>query len=382
MTKDDYISLCEKCLAGNCNDAEIELLEKYQDEFSLEGVSWDEEVLGSEEEFKARVYSRLSQHIKVNKVKEIRWYTIPLAAAIAIITLGTAFYFYINNSNEVIPKQKVAVSNVESRKKAILVLDNGSQVSIDEKNIGVILHTGNTVISKEGDGKLIYDKSKNNINSGKPVSYNTIIIPKGAEYQLTLSDGTKVWLNASSRLRFPVEFVGSDRKVELVGEAYFEVQKDNRPFRVSVKQSEVTVLGTHFNVNAYGTSVNTTLLEGSVKLSNSVNSAVLLPGQLGISHNSENIAVSKANIEAAIAWKNGFFVFHNESIEAIMSQLSNWYDIDEVIYRGDVKRVKLYGKISRYETLDNLLESLELTGVVNFKTENKSNEGRRITVMP
>lgn len=209
--------------------------------------------------------------------------------------------------------------------------------------------------------------------------YNTVSTPKGGEYQLTLPDGTKVWLNSMSTLKFPVVFAGNERKVELTGEAYFEVAKDKtKPFFVQAKDTKVQVLGTHFNISAFAdeTEVRTTLLEGSVKVDRGMKTIVLVPGQEASASDSKvGFTVREADLEKVMAWKNGYFVFRDEPLESLMKRISRWYNI-EVDYKGDMGSNTFGGKFSKNSTLSELLRSLELTGTVKFKTQE-----RRVTVM-
>ena len=253
---------------------------------------------------------------------------------------------------------------------------------LDHSGNGVLASEGDAVIRKEDDGKLVYNTSGQ--AAGQKTKYNSVLIPRGGQYQLTLPDGTKVWLNAESSLRFPVAFTGDTRRVELSGEAYFEVAKNKKkPFYVLAKGTEVQVLGTHFNVSAYNEAVETTLLEGSVKLNSNGNTALLKPGQSGTRNNIGAFKVENADLETAVDWKNGFFVFHDETIQSILQKASRWYDV-EIEFRGNTASRQFYGKVSRYKNIDDLLKNLELTGEIHFKVEagSASGKGRRIIVMP
>jgi len=203
----------------------------------------------------------------------------------------------------------------------------------------------------------------------------------GGEYQVVLADGTKVWLNALSSIRFPTSFKGSERKVEITGEAYFEVAKNARmPFRVIGGSQTVEVLGTHFNINAYPdeSAVATTLLEGSVKVAMHDGQAkVLKPGEQALIFKENNsFRVKEVDAEDAVAWKNGYFQFNDDDLKTIMNQLSRWYNV-EIVYQQANLDQKFGGTISRSKNLSQVLRILELTGNVRFRVE-----GRRITVMP
>jgi ferric-dicitrate binding protein FerR (iron transport regulator) len=225
------------------------------------------------------------------------------------------------------------------------------------------------------NGQLIY-KAKN--SSG--VAYNTMTTPKGRQFSLVLPDGTKAWLNAASSLRYPTAFVGRERKVEVTGEVYFEVAKNKQmPFKVKVNENmEVEVLGTHFNINSYSNeaSINTTLLEGSVQISNQSQKQILKPGQQARVNNDQKInIVSDVNLKKVMAWKNGVFDFDDASLQEVMHQLERWYDI-EVVYERGVPDIEFVGTLSRDLSLEDVLKGLKLSEV-NFRIE-----GRKLVIMP
>jgi len=278
--------------------------------------------------------------------------------------------------------------------KAVLTLANGSKIVLDSAQNGELLLQGGATVNKTGNGQLAYQPA-----SGKPeaeVVYNTLSTPKSGQFKLILSDGTQVWLNAASSIKYFTSFSGGPRKVELTGEAYFEVAKKGKtaPFVVTVNGTQIAVLGTHFNVMAYEDepTMKNTLLEGSVMLSIASNKQVLKPGQQAqvpfrrssdVLGGNENIAASgKIKVvdipetAAVIAWKEGNFIFEGEPVQSIMRKLSRWYDL-EVSYEGPVTREGFNGTISRFEPASEVLKMLELTGLLHFKIE-----GRKIIVTP
>jgi ferric-dicitrate binding protein FerR (iron transport regulator) len=285
------------------------------------------------------------------------------------------------------PKQQLVVKNTYKQHSikpikpgtttAVLTLANGTNIVLDKAENGVVAKSGNTAIKKLKNGLLAYTHN----GTAAPAdanALNTITIPRGGQYTVTLPDGTNVWLNSESSLTYPVAFNGADRSVTLKGEAYFEVAKNKQlPFIVRTPQVNVKVLGTHFNVNAYedDNDVKTTLLEGSVNLSNQATSAMLVPGQQGISGANSKIITRKANINQVMAWKAGYFIFRDSNIHQIMKQISRWYDV-EIEYKGDSSTKTFGGTYAKNKDINELLKGLELTGLVHFKIE-----GRRIIVM-
>ncbi len=229
----------------------------------------------------------------------------------------------------------------------------------------------NGVTAKVVDGALVYE------GKGNAVVYNTMSTPKGRQFQLTLPDGTKVWLNAASTIRYPTAFSGAERKVDITGEAYFEVTKGVTPFVVNAdNRAEITVLGTHFNVNSYSNEerLATTLLEGSVRVSKGNTSRQIRPGEQALVTESVQV-VSGVNTAQVVAWKDGLFDFDGASLEQVMRQLERWYDI-EVVYKGKVPNITFWGGITKDVALADLLTGLKRSEV-NFKIE-----GRQLIVLP
>jgi transmembrane sensor len=303
-------------------------------------------------------------------------------AVIFIAALGAYIYMNRHQKTDVAVVKPVAPTQTDllpGGNKATLTLADGKAIILDNAANGNLATQGETKIIKTADGELAYAGQ----NSVTDVYYNTISTPKGGQYQLTLSDGTKVWINAASALRFPTAFKGNERLVELIGEAYFEVAKNAQmPFIVKTKTGiNVQVLGTHFNVMSYADEKETkaTLIEGLVKVSNGVSVAMLRPGQQALSsteNTSAGIQVNKeADIEEAIAWKNGIFQFNNADLYTIMRQIARWYDVS-IRYEGQMPEKRFSGTISRNLKASELLSGIEFIGV-KFKID-----GRQIVVQP
>ncbi|MBU0695099.1 MAG: DUF4974 domain-containing protein [Bacteroidetes bacterium] len=318
------------------------------------------------------------ESIKLTPRPIVLWYKIALVASIiCILSFGIWSYLSQRHPKQIVTKSQIDV--VPGGNKAILTLANGKKIILDSSSNGEIAKEGGVIITKTKGGRVIYDLSHQN-NFNEVVAYNTISTPRGGQYQVILPDGSQAWLNAASSIHFPTVFKSNERKVEITGEVYFEVSKDKtKPFRVMTGDQMVEVLGTHFNVMAYADekATVTTLLEGSVKVSNSKNQVLLKPNQEATLHrDNQNFAVKDADAESAVMWKNGYFLFNDESLESIMRKISRWYNV-EVVYKGDVAQKTFGGTISRFKNLSELLEVLQATGSVHFKIE----EGR-IIAMP
>jgi len=310
-----------------------------------------------------------------------------IAAAVIIIIISTGTLFYrnyikVNDAKHTIAKAQNDIppgGNV-----ATLTLADGRKISLTDAKNGHLAEQSGIKISKTADGQLIYSISDSEASS-QSNAYNTIETPPGGQYQVILPDGSKVWLNSASSLRYPVRFTNNERKVEISGEAYFEVAHNSRmPFKVINRNQTVEVLGTHFNIMAYPdeSSTNTTLLEGSVKIIKENKSKIILPGQQTRVKNGD-IDVATVDVTQVIAWKEGYFMFKNEDIRSIMRQISRWYNL-EVKYEGSIPEKVFGGKISRTRNVSEVLEILESTGSIRFKIIPGNTNGgeRRIIVMP
>jgi len=290
------------------------------------------------------------------KAKLVSWRTWTSVAAAVILLLGVGIYFWHNRpTTSPVVETKPPPAVAPGRQGAILTLADGRQVTLDSLPNGIVAIQNGSQAAVV-DGQLAY-------HPGTPVTsnitYNTITTPRGRQYQLVLSDGTKVWLNAASRIVFPTAFNDNERKVTIDGEAYFEVVRNvTRPFKVTAGGTDVEVLGTSFNINAYkdeqGT--RTTLLDGSIRVSGAKANIVLKPGQQAITDQQLQVD-SNINIEQVIAWKNGLFYFNSTGIATVMQQLSRWYDID-VRYEGKVPDIRISGKMDKGLNLNEIMEFL------------------------
>lgn len=301
------------------------------------------------------------------------------AAAIAVILLGSATYFLLQHPVAPV-KAPLAITDVApGSNKAVLTLGDGSVVTLDSAD-NKVLQQGATAIRQQG-GILQYDVQE----QAASASINTLVTPRGGQYQLILPDGSKVWLNAASSLRYPTAFNESARTVELQGEAYFEIstQKTGNgekvPFFVKTGKMEVEVLGTHFNVMAYPDEqgISTTLLEGAVRLRNDNMNTLIKPGEQGILDSRTNaFKVQPANTDKIMSWKNGIFNFQDNNLAEVMRQLSRWYDID-VVYEKGIPDIVFEGRMGRDLKLSVVLSFLEKSGV-HFKLL----DNRKLIVMP
>ncbi len=316
---------------------------------------------------------------KINEVAPIvplikrNWFRLAAAAVFVLAVIGV--YLLVNQHPVELPvanNQHQTNDILPGGNKAVLTLSNRSDINLENVSNGTIVTEGDTKISKLNDGQLAY-----NILEEKPtqVLFNTVTTPRGGQYQLLLADGSRVWLNSASSIRFPVSFNGNERRVEVSGEAYFEVAKDpSMPFIVDVAgKNEIEVLGTHFNINSYedGGSIKTTLLEGSVKVTSfkTGESKLITPGQQAQLNTNGEIAISKADLDKVMAWKNGYFNFDGAGTRTVMQFVSRWYDVD-VVYEGEIPQREFGGDIEKNLKLSQLLKILEKNDL-QFRLEGK-----------
>ena len=288
------------------------------------------------------------------------------AAAVLLLASATLVWYSVSNHQRT---QGEAITNsnrpleadvAPGGEKAMLTLADGSTISLDSAASGQLADQGGVKIIKSSNGGVVYDLKG---LSAKDAMWNTMSTPKGGQYQVTLPDGTKAWLNASSSITFPAAFVGNKRQVRISGELYFEVARNNgKPFVIDVNGvSTVQVLGTSFNINAYTNEgvIKTTLVDGSVKVDNLV---VLKPGQQAVAMSGRAPAVTTANLEQALAWKNGIFYFNGADLHTVMRELERWYDI-KVEFKGSASNNLFKGKIYRNMNLSDVVEMLNRMGV-------------------
>ena len=308
----------------------------------------------------------------------LRLWTMLTSAAAILICLSIGIYFYSSRLEKSQPVKSTYANDILPGKQgATLTLANGKQVVLNNTAEGKIAQESGVSISKSGNGSIEYE-IKDALGSDLNLS-NTLTTAKGETYRLRLPDGSVVWLNAGSSLTFsPSLRNGGARRVELTGEAYFEISKDKiHPFVVHTTSQQVTVLGTQFNINSYADepATTTTLLEGSIQLNiGSIGSRILVPGEQAKFENGL-LGVRKANLQEVVAWKNGYFRFNDEPIESVMRKLARWYNID-VSYSGSPKGERFTGKLSRENNISQILNAMESTKAIHFKVE-----GRRVTVI-
>lgn len=373
MEAEQLKELFKKYQEGRCTEAEKALLESWYLEYNEQ-----HEIHVSPRRIKA-IGAQIFRKLPGKRTESIKIGVRVLAAAAMIGVIITVILIL---PGPLKPHQKkiAAVQDIApGTNKAILTLGNGTKINLSNSGNGPIALQSGVKITKTANGQLLYTVINPAINA-TPTTTNNITVPNGGQWQVLLPDGTKVWLNSATSFSYPSTFSGAkERVVHLDGEAYFEVAKDKaHPFIVKSARQEVKVFGTHFNINTYTNepAVETALAEGSVAVTDLRNHQhrFLRPGEKSVL-TGRHLSVESANLEAILAWKNGYFRFNNEQIKGVMRQLARWYNI-EVAYQGAVSGDGLNGKISKYKNISQVLQALEATKTVRFKVE-----GRRVIVM-
>lgn len=377
MEDQHILILVEKYMDGSASPEETaELMEWYR--LSNErDVGWPNREGEGENELRSRIFREIEKKT-FKPDRGFNYWPRVAAAVFLLLSLSLGGYFLIQR-HRAIPAIRIVSSRAiaPGSNGATLTLSNGQVITLGQAGSGAIAKQGQITLQKQNDSVLIYQRDSGTPLSSGDIRYNTLKTSRGRQFQVVLPDGTKVWLNAASSLKYPVAFTGKTRTVELKGEAYFEVIHDEaQPFRVVTQSQTVEDIGTHFNIEAYpdDSLVKTTLVEGAAKviLGEGRQSRLLYPGEQALVD--RQISIRKVDTAEAVAWKNGQFVFRSTSLRHIMQQIARWYDVD-IVYENDVSGKSVWGSVSRYAEVSEVLKLIELTGVAHFKTA-----GRKIIV--
>lgn len=360
MEPQELNELFKKYDAGTLSDREKRLLEAWYNQYATENRGrLDHEEL--EKRLKS-VANKIPVHYQREKIQTV-YYRIAIAASILIaISISIWSYYHRAETESQIAQNKI----LPGGNKAVLTLSDGQKINLSETQAGIILK--DDIIYYE-DGSTVSDPEEQK----EQIAFLELTTPPGGTYQITLADGTKVWLNASTTLKYPSQFSDQAREVYITGEGYFEVMPDaNKPFKVSSRGQDVEVIGTAFNVSAYEgePEVKTTLVEGTVKIVNSESGTTnrLHPGEQSTIVNG-NTHIAPVDVSAYTAWKDGLFRYNDQSLEAILRNVSRWYQV-EIVYKNDsLKEERFVGMVSRYDDISIVLGILEEVGNASFTIE-------------
>ena len=361
MDKNDLANLLDRYQRGECTEEECLLIE------SLHLHAYSAGPVRVEDGAKERIWRRMRARLPANGVKVFA----PWLAAAASLVFIVAIALLYRAGGDALPTQSLGDIPAGGNR-ATLTLAGGQIVQLDSSQHGVVILSDRLLYT---DSTLV--GSLHDTATGEAI-YNEITTPRGGTYHVVLTDGTKVWLNADSRLRFPQRFADARREVTLVGEAYFEVSKNpNRPFVVKTKGQKIAVVGTSFNVAAYmdDEAEQTTLVEGEIVVSTAQHIHHLSPGDQAVIQ-AGGVAIAKVDTSPFVAWKSGFIAFNEETLEHIMRGIGRWYNVD-IHFEGVDKQLRFGGMVSRYTNVSEVLRRLELTGQVHFTIEE-----RGIVVIP
>jgi len=367
----------------------------YEDIDESADLAGSDELSQIKEQIYQRTWDKLNPGAKVIPIYKSPFFRVAVAAVVAVC-VTSAYFLFLNKSKQAstiakadthILKNDVTAPAVN---KAILTLGNGKTIVLDRVSNGLLAQQGNAMVSKLSSDKITYNADN---NAADQIQYNTLTVPKGSKpVQLVLADGSEVWLDVASSITYPTAFAGKERKVEITGEAYFQVApltlkggSGRVPFIVSVSSTlanrkgvEIQVLGTHFNVNAYDgeNSLKVTLLEGAVKVERrGVESLNIKPGQQAeINAQGKMELNTEVDLDEIMGWKNNWFNFNSLTVPEIMRQIERWYNVS-VTYKGKLSNKHFSGIVSRNNHVSEVLKIMEQAGI-KFKIE-----GRNITVM-
>lgn len=379
--KKHLLEIMARLKSGEATEAELREIDQWyegsaSEERYADGMSSSEK-LQAKAKMLQRINSRIYQEaVPVKKINTYQNVKKLVLAAVLLVIAGGSLFFYQQNRNPKPDQQVIANMIAPGGNKAILTLANGQKINLNDALNGQLATQSGMRITKTENGQLVYEVAKDGTSETSP-QYNTIEVPVGGQWQAILADGSHVWLNALSSITFPTTFTGKERRVEIKGEAYFEIAHNKaKPFKVSSLGQTVEVLGTHFNVMAYADErvIKTTLLEGSVKIYDGGRTQLLKPGEQAQVTADKIKVTDEIDMEDVVAWKNGYFKFA-ENLESTMNKIARWYNV-EVVYEGTPDNsLSFGGEISRTRNIRDVLNIMEYTGKVHFKIE-----GRRILV--
>lgn len=382
MTEKEVKKLLSRYRKGLCTEEELKAVDNWLERETSLG-KWD---ISHEE--KIQFGRSLKQRIDEERNKYTGDRTFPIkvwwyAAAGIVLFIGFGIYFLFAPAIPADrPISQYGADVLPGGNLATLTLANGRTINLENAGNGQIAEQNDIIISKTQDGQIVYDAAGES-GTLSASDYNTVTVPKGGQYQVILSDGTKVLLNAQSSLKYPTHFTGEERTVELTGEGLFDVkQQKKQPFRVITKGQQITVLGTSFNVKAYSdeTSIKTTLTSGAVEVSTAQHKLILSPSEQAVS-DAHNLSKRRVDIHVETGWSKGDFIFDGEDLPSVLRTISRWYDID-IKYIGTPPTMRFGGEVSRSKSLSAILKMLENAGSVKFRIESPDGEERRLIVMP
>jgi transmembrane sensor len=352
-------------------------LDRYEQAFSGGEVVDKDAIRRIEESIENRLDLPHPVPVRTHKRTPVIFY-LKAAAIFIVVSSLVSFFLYQNHFKNAgtVGGSRTTAAIVPGKNQAVLKLSGGRSILLEDVTDGVITMNDKATGFEKKSGLLVAKNDGRSINDAAGI--NMLETPKGGQYQVALPDGTRVWLNASTRLYFPTVFKPGERRVRLVGEAYFEVKHDAaNPFIVETSTGTLLRdLGTGFNVNAYqeDTHETTTLLTGSLQVTRNRSQVLLKPGQQAIVNAQQIVDVQEVETSYAVAWKEGYFMFNREPIKEVMNKIARWYDVD-VEYQGAVTETRFWGTVSRFSQVNDVLKMLEATGRVHFNIE-----GRRIYV--
>jgi len=378
MNKEEILDLLARYESGICSEKERAMLEQWF-ATQLHNHNWEWENEGERQLAKRAMQHAIQRRLFPEKVVSIFTVRrIAIAASLLIFCAAAIGIYLIRHSPSPVEQFYISEAVAPGSNAARLTLADGKTIWLDDAEVGTVYNQEGIAITKLADGGIDYKVSGRSVDEVAEEGDNIISVPRGGRYQITLPDGTKVWLNSATTLTYPVAFVGRERVVSLIGEAYFKVAKNEAmPFKIHANGTRILVTGTEFNVAAYSdeNTVKTTLVNGRVEVAQGSQKTILAPGQQAISSSHSGIQTKNLDTDYAIAWLNGDFLFEDQDIQAIMKDIARWYNVD-VAFEGTIPSKRFGGTYTRTKGLEELLGYLESLSGIHFNIQE-----RRVTVM-
>ncbi|RQP13304.1 MAG: DUF4974 domain-containing protein [Parapedobacter sp.] len=378
MNKEEILDLLVRYESGICSKKERAMLEQWF-ATQLHNHHWEWENEGERQLVKRAMQHAIQSRLFPEKVASIFTVKrIAIAASLLIFCAAAIGIYLIRHSPSPVEQFYISEAVAPGSNAARLTLADGKTIWLDDAEIGTVYHKKGIAITKQADGGIDYKVTGGSAGGVSDEGNNVISVPRGGRYQITLPDGTKVRLNSATTLTYPVTFVGGERVVSLIGEAYFEVAKNAAmPFKIHANGTHILVTGTEFNVAAYSdeNTVKTTLINGRVEVAQGPQKAVLTPGQQAISSSHLGVQTKNIDTDYAIAWVNGDFLFEDQDIQTIMKDIARWYNVD-IAFEGKISSKRFGGTYTRSKGLEELLGYLESLSGIHFNLQE-----RRVTVM-
>ena len=370
----DDASLIKKSLIKDLSDKEQKELDQLLDDQSLQDVYKElsdrgylkKQFMEYEKYSSQKAYREFKERRgHSGRIRIVRW--VAVVAAVWVLAMGVTLWMTFGKKENVAPLPVASKIIPAGEKKATLTLADGTEVHVEEITAQILQEKGMNIEYRNGE--IVYHKSEEKTTE---VVYNKLEVPRGGECMIKLDDGTKVWVNAETKLKYPVTFVGDRREVVLEGEAFFDVAKNEKPFIVKTSFGDVRVLGTAFGISAYASEPEsyTTLVRGKVSVEREgIKPVVILPGEQVVTSKDGKMIKQQVDVEEFVGWKDGIYVFKEKSLGEIMKTLERWYNISVDFQEKSLVDLPFTGNLKRYDDINVFFDALTRTGDMKYRVE-------------